>query len=60
VTAVAPENGKLRLTVKDVQTAKRELLPLAVKAGLILNRYEEIRPSLEDVFLQLVGTESVS
>jgi ABC-2 type transport system ATP-binding protein len=60
VTAAAPENGKLRLTVKDVQTAKRELLPLAVKAGLTLNRYEEVRPSLEDVFLQLVGTESVT
>jgi ABC-2 type transport system ATP-binding protein len=60
VTAVNSENGKLRVTVKDVQTAKREILPLAVKAGLALNRYEEVRPSLEDVFLQLVGTESVA
>ena len=60
VTAAAPRTAKLRLTVKDVQTAKRELLPLAVRAGLTLNRYEEVRPSLEDVFLQLVGTESVT
>jgi ABC-2 type transport system ATP-binding protein len=60
VTAAHSENGKLRVTVKDVQTAKREILSLAVKAGLILNRYEEVRPSLEDVFLQLVGTESVA
>jgi len=60
VTAVTPQNGTLRITVKDVQTAKRELLSKAVRAGLVLNRYEEIRPSLEDVFLQLVGTESVS
>jgi ABC-2 type transport system ATP-binding protein len=60
VTAINSENGKLRVTVKDVQTAKREILPLAVKAGLSLNRYEEVRPSLEDVFLQLVGTESVA
>jgi ABC-2 type transport system ATP-binding protein len=60
VTAVASENGKLRITVKDVAKAKRELLPLAVRAKVILNRYEEVRPSLEDVFLQLVGTESVA
>jgi ABC-2 type transport system ATP-binding protein len=60
VTAVTSQNGTLRVTVKDVQTAKRLLLTQAVGAGLVLNRYEEIRPSLEDVFLQLVGSESVS
>ena len=60
VTAVTAQNGTLRITVKDVQTAKRSLLTQAVEAGLVLNRYEEIRPSLEDVFLQLVGTESVA
>jgi len=59
VTAVTSQNGSVRITVKDVQTAKRNLLNLAVGAGLVLNRYEEIRPSLEDVFLQLVGTESI-
>jgi ABC-2 type transport system ATP-binding protein len=60
VTEVAPRNGAFRITVKDVQSAKRELLALAVKSGLTLNRYEEVRPSLEDVFLQLVGSESVA
>jgi len=60
VTAATAQNGTLRVTVKDVQTAKRDLLTQAVSAGLVLNRYEEIRPSLEDVFLQLVGSESVS
>ncbi|HEX7540511.1 MAG TPA: ABC transporter ATP-binding protein [Anaerolineales bacterium] len=60
VTAVTAQNGTLRITVKDVQTAKHDLLTQAVGAGLVLNRYEEIRPSLEDVFLQLVGVESVS
>lgn len=59
VAAVSPQNGTLRITAKDLQKAKRDLLPLAVKAGLVLSRYEEVRPSLEDVFLQLVGTESV-
>jgi ABC-2 type transport system ATP-binding protein len=60
VTAVAPRNGAFRITVRDVQSAKRELLALAVNSGLTLNRYEEVRPSLEDVFLQLVGSESVT
>ncbi|MGA2504683.1 MAG: ABC transporter ATP-binding protein [Anaerolineales bacterium] len=60
VAAVTPQNGSLRITVRDVKTAKRLLLAGAVGAGLVLNRYEEIRPSLEDVFLQLVGSESIS
>jgi len=58
VSSVAAENGTLHITVKDLQAAKRELLPKAVHAGLVLNRYEEVRPSLEDVFLKLVGTEN--
>jgi ABC-2 type transport system ATP-binding protein len=60
VISVAPLNGAYRITVRDVQAAKRELLPSAVHSGLILNRYEEVRPSLEDVFLQLVGLENVA
>jgi ABC-2 type transport system ATP-binding protein len=60
VTSVAPRNGAFRITVRDVQSAKRALLSLAVNSGLTLNRYEEVRPSLEDVFLQLVGAEEVS
>ncbi len=60
VTAVTARNGTLRITVREVQAAKQTLLTMAVSAGLILNRYEEIRPSLEDVFLQLVGPESGS
>lgn len=60
VTAATAHNGTLRITVKDVKAAKHDLLTLAVGVGLVLNRYEEIRPSLEDVFLQLVGAESVA
>jgi ABC-type uncharacterized transport system ATPase subunit len=45
---------------RDVKSAKRELLASAVNSGLTLNRYEEVRPSLEDVFLQLVGSENVT
>jgi ABC-2 type transport system ATP-binding protein len=60
VTAVTAQNGTLRIVVKERQAAKVALLSMAVGAGLVLNRYQEIRPSLEDVFLQLVGSESVS
>ena len=60
VTAVTAQNGNVRITVKDTQAAKKNLLKQAVEAGLSLNRFEEVRPSLEDVFLQLVGTESVA
>jgi ABC-2 type transport system ATP-binding protein len=60
VTSVAPRNGAFRITVRDVQSAKRDLLALAVNSGISLNRYEEVRPSLEDVFLQLVGSEGLA
>ena len=60
VISVTPRNGAFRITVRDVQSAKHALLRLAVNSGLLLNRYEEVRPSLEDVFLQLVGLENVA
>jgi ABC-2 type transport system ATP-binding protein len=44
-----------RVVVKDVATAKRELPASALQAGIVLVRYELVRPSLEDVFMQLVG-----
>ena len=59
VTAVSVENVTARVVVKDVSLAKRELLASAVQADLILDRYEEIKPSLEDVFLRLVGEEGM-
>jgi hypothetical protein len=43
------------VVVIDVETAKRELMASAVQFGLILTRYEMVRPSLEDVFLRLVS-----
>jgi ABC-2 type transport system ATP-binding protein len=60
VISVTPRNGAFRIIVRDIQVAKRELLASAVHSGLALNRYEEVRPSLEDVFLQLVGMENVA
>ena len=60
VSSVTGQNSTLRITVRDEKKAKHELLKLAAQSGLIFSRYEEMRPSLEDVFLQLVGTESVA
>jgi ABC-2 type transport system ATP-binding protein len=51
--------GTARVVVKNMALAKRELLPGLLQAGLVLNRYEELKPSLEDVFLRLVGGEGL-
>jgi ABC-2 type transport system ATP-binding protein len=55
VTSVSTGDRTARVVVNDVATAKQELVASAVQASLILTRYEVVRPSLEDVFLQLVG-----
>ena len=46
-----------RVVVNNVDIAKRELLPSLQQAGLVLTRYEVVKPSLEEVFLHLVGQE---
>ncbi len=57
VTSVAVSGRTARVVVNDVAAGKRELLATAVQSGLILTRYEMVRPSLEDVFLKLVNEE---
>ncbi len=59
VAAVAVAGATVRVTVNDVVLARLELMASAVAQELVLRRYEELRPSLEDVFLQLVETEAV-
>jgi ABC-2 type transport system ATP-binding protein len=55
VTGVTLDGSTARVLVSNVETARRELLSSVVQAGLLLSRYEMVRPSLEDVFLRLVG-----
>jgi ABC-2 type transport system ATP-binding protein len=55
VLDVSSDNLTARISVEDVEIAKRELLLRAVKSGLILARYEVAKPSLEDIFLHLTG-----
>jgi len=60
-SAVAdPPGGTVaRVVVKDLEIARRELLaqivPQATVSGVILRRYQIVTPSLEDIFLRLVG-----
>lgn len=53
IEAISHEAAQLRLSVNDIQTSKRELLKVVGDSGLILNRYEWVRPSLEEIFLRI-------
>jgi ABC-2 type transport system ATP-binding protein len=55
VKSTVLDEAVLRVVVSDLETAKVQLLASALQAGLVLERYEVVRPSLEDVFLQLVS-----
>jgi ABC-2 type transport system ATP-binding protein len=57
VTSVSRQGLVTRLVVEDIGVAKKELLASITQSGLILTRYEVVRPSLEDVFLKLVVQE---
>jgi ABC-2 type transport system ATP-binding protein len=47
--------GRLMVSVTDETAASAGLLPLVVAAGVRLTVFERVRPTLEDVFLRLVG-----
>ena len=47
--------GAIRVDVSDAAAASREILPLVVASGVVLASFEQARPTLEDVFLELVG-----
>jgi ABC-2 type transport system ATP-binding protein len=55
VTTVERSHGSLRVAVNDEALAGRELLVAMAAEGLVLLAFERQRPTLEDVFLQLVG-----
>jgi ABC-2 type transport system ATP-binding protein len=54
-TDVSPDGGLIRVTVSDANAAAGGLLPLVVDAGVVLESFERARPTLEEVFLELVG-----
>jgi len=61
VRSVSVDGQRLTVTVKGLAAAQVELLKRAVAAGLVVTHYEQVKPSLEDVFLRIVenGKEKV-
>jgi ABC-2 type transport system ATP-binding protein len=57
-TDVSVADGRVRVTVSDPGAAAGGVLPLVVGAGVVLESFERARPTLEDVFLELVGPAS--
>jgi ABC-2 type transport system ATP-binding protein len=57
VRDVREEQGVLRVVVADATTASKAILPLVGRADVSLSRFERVKPSLEDVFLRVVGAD---
>ncbi len=58
-TSVTTEPGGLvKVAVRDAASASGAILPLVVDRGVRLASFERARPTLEDVFLELVGPPS--
>jgi len=57
VDGVRDEDARIVVSVTDETAASAGLLPLVVSAGVRLAAFERARPSLEDVFLRLVGRD---
>jgi ABC-2 type transport system ATP-binding protein len=55
VAGVEQHGTLTRVVAADVATARTALLPLVTATGAPLLRYEQVLPSLEDVFVRLVG-----
>jgi len=53
IESINHESTQVRLSVSDIQTSKKEMLKIIGESGLLLNRYEWVRPSLEDIFLRI-------
>jgi ABC-2 type transport system ATP-binding protein len=53
VQQIDQHNGRLHLHVYDVAAAQQAILPLVVENHVQLNKFEWIRPSLEEIFLSI-------
>ncbi|MGE5333318.1 MAG: ATP-binding cassette domain-containing protein [Nitrososphaerota archaeon] len=54
---VVQEHGSIRVLARDTEAARSEILGLLAAHHVEVQRFERGRPSLEDIFLRLVGTE---
>jgi ABC-2 type transport system ATP-binding protein len=55
---VTSNDGRIRVTIADPQLASTAILPLVAASGVSLRSFERARPTLEEVFLELVGPRS--
>ena len=53
VESVQSEQGIVRIAVTDLAKGKLALLPLVASSGVVVNRLEWVRPSLEEIFLKI-------
>jgi ABC-2 type transport system ATP-binding protein len=51
--SVSVLEAQLRLAVHDTAVARQSILPLVVQHGVTLNKYEWVRPTLEEIFLSI-------
>jgi ABC-2 type transport system ATP-binding protein len=57
VTSVDVQHGVIRISVRNADAAARDLLMAIAAQPTPIVRFERQRPTLEDVFLQLVGRD---
>ena len=55
---VVQEHGVIRVLARDTAQASGEILGLLAAHHVAVQRFERGRPSLEDIFLRLVGSDS--
>lgn len=53
VDGIERDQHRVRVAVTDRERGKRELLPLLARHGVVLDRYEWVRPTLEEIFLKI-------
>jgi ABC-2 type transport system ATP-binding protein len=53
---VVAEHGVIRVVARDAGAASREILALVLAHGVALQRFEQSRPTLEDIFLRLTSS----
>lgn len=56
VSDVTLREGRVRLRLEGAEDGDQKLLALAVASGMPVESFQHARPTLEDVFLRLVGT----
>ena len=57
-TDVVASEGRVRVSVGDAAIAAASILPVLAESGVRLRSFERARPTLEEVFLDLVGPRS--